>query len=117
MKVEFETIGDGTNIQVRLIDDFGVRDHIYTADHRGGIHYGEERAIPISAHQLFRWVEESWAPPIIGGKYAHLHPYWYERGEFRLRPYGSWVRHRYSFECRPEFLSGQEEPLWTFVVV
>jgi len=41
----------------------------------------------------------------------------YERGEFRLQPYGSWARYRHSFEVRPEFLPGQEEPLWTFMVV
>ena len=39
-----------------------------------------------------------------------------ERGEFRLRPYGSWARYRHSFECRPEIMLGQDEPLWCFVV-
>jgi hypothetical protein len=28
---------------------------------------------------LFQWVEESWANPIVGGRYGHLHPYWSER--------------------------------------
>ena len=40
----------------------------------------------------------------------------YERGEFRMYPYGTYAEHRYSFECRPEFLPGQEEPLWIFMV-
>jgi hypothetical protein len=41
----------------------------------------------------------------------------YERGVFMLRPYGPWKRHRYSFECRPDFIPGHPEPLWTFVVL
>ena len=41
----------------------------------------------------------------------------YECGEFRMDPYGAWTDHRYSFECRPEFLPGVEEPLWTFMVM
>ena len=87
MKIEFSSIGDGANVQVLLIDrlDAGeppaeaVIDHIYTADHQGGIHYGEESGIPISARQIFQWVEESWAKPVIGGRYGSLHPYWAER--------------------------------------
>jgi hypothetical protein len=58
-------------------------DRIYTADHAGGVHYSEDRGIPINARQLFQWVEESWAKPIIGGRYGHLHPYWTEREEKR----------------------------------
>ena len=87
MKIEFSSIGDGTNVQVLLIDrlDAGeppaeaVIDRVYTADHQGGIHYGEERGVPISARQIFQWVEESWAKPVIGGRYGHIHPYWAER--------------------------------------
>jgi hypothetical protein len=41
----------------------------------------------------------------------------WERGEFYLRPYGGWAHQRYSFECRPEFMPGVEDPLWTFVVM
>jgi hypothetical protein len=41
----------------------------------------------------------------------------YERGEFKLIPFGAYADDRYSFECRPEFLPGMEEPLWTFVVM
>ena len=40
----------------------------------------------------------------------------YDRGEFRLRPYGGWARYRHEFECRPQFLPGEIEPLWTFMV-
>lgn len=79
MKIEFQTCGDGANIKVCLIDDIGVQDRIFTADHKGGIYYGVENKVPISARQLFQWVEQSWAPPIIGGRYAALHPYWHER--------------------------------------
>jgi hypothetical protein len=41
----------------------------------------------------------------------------YERGVFRLRPFGSWARFRHSFECGEEWIEGQEEPLWTFTVM
>ena len=89
MKIEFSAFANGTNIQVLLIDtlDAGeppaeaVIDRIYTADHRGGIHFGEERGVSIRARQLFQWVEESWAKPLIGGRYASSHPYWTERAE------------------------------------
>lgn len=84
MKIEFSTIGNDTNVEVRLIDDDGfTEDCIYTADHQGGIHYGDDQKVPISARQLFEWVANSWAPPVIGGKFSHLHPYWTERAEKR----------------------------------
>ena len=41
----------------------------------------------------------------------------YDRGEFYLRPYGLAARRRYAFHCRPEFLPGEIEPLWTFMVL
>src|ERR1019366_1706335 len=71
MIIEFAIVGDGTNIEVLLIDrlDAGeppaeaVVDHIYTADHKGGIHYGDDQKVPASARQLFEWAEDSWHPP------------------------------------------------------
>ena len=83
MRIEFQTIGDGTNVEVSLIEDISTLDRIYTADHKGGLHYGEERGVPIRVADLFEWVEESWAPPIIGGRYGRFHPYWHEREEKR----------------------------------
>jgi hypothetical protein len=94
MKIEFAIIGDGTNVQVLLLEDLGFLgtehvetpiDRIYTADHQGGLHFGEDRGVPISARDLFEWVESCWAPPVIGGRYAYLHPYWAERAEARKR--------------------------------
>jgi len=41
----------------------------------------------------------------------------YERGEFKMRPFGGWAHQRYWFEVRPEFLPGQAEPFWTFMVM
>ena len=79
MRIEFQNCGDGTNVEILLLDDLGVRDRAYSADHKGGIHYPEDRGIPINARQLFQHIEESWAKPIIGGRYGHLHPYWAAR--------------------------------------
>lgn len=83
MRIEFEDLG--TNVEVLLIDDIGTVDRIYSADHQGGLHFDEERKVPISARDLFNWVEEFWAIPVIGGKYGYLHPYWRERAEKRKR--------------------------------
>ena len=91
MRIEFSLIGDGTNAQVELIEELSpgcesTVDRVYSEDHQGGIHFGEDLfGIPVSARQLFEWVEDSWAPPVIGGKYAYLHPYWHEREEARTR--------------------------------
>jgi hypothetical protein len=53
------------------------------------------------------------------GGYSFYGPHFvtWDRGEFFLKPFGAWSKHRYSFHCRPEFLPGHEEPLWTFVVM
>ena len=84
MKIEFGTIGDGTNIEVSLIDNDDLPlDRVYTADHRGGLYFDEERGVSVNAANLFEWVEDCWAKPIIGGRYGHLHPYWHEREEKR----------------------------------
>ena len=40
-----------------------------------------------------------------------------EQGEFFMRPYGQYADKRYDFHCRPEFIPGEAEPLWTFVVL
>lgn len=74
MRIEFTDLGQ--NVEVKLIDDLSTIDTIFTADHKGGLHYDE---VPVSARDLFNWVEEGWYPPIIGGKYGYLHPYWAER--------------------------------------
>ena len=84
MRIEFSTVGDGTNIEVRLIDDGNLFiDRVFTADHKGGLHFGDDQTVPVNARQLFEWVEDSWAPPVIGGKYGKYHPYWTEREEKR----------------------------------
>jgi hypothetical protein len=36
--------------------------------------------------QTFRDLETVMQPPIIGGQFAHLHPYWNERKKRHLRP-------------------------------
>jgi hypothetical protein len=91
MIIEFSYVGNGTNIGVFLIDrlDAGwppaeaVVDRIFTADRQARFHYPEERGIPVNARQVFQAVEETWAPPIIGGRYGRFHPYFAEREEKR----------------------------------
>ena len=86
MKIEFRTT-PGPNIEVLLIEELSgaevVNDRIFTSGHQGGLHFGEGCGAPVSAKYLFRWVEESWRPPIIGGSYSQFHPYWHEREEKR----------------------------------
>lgn len=41
----------------------------------------------------------------------------YTQGRFYLYPYGPMANYRRMFECRPEFLPGVEELLWTFMVM
>jgi hypothetical protein len=53
----------------------------------------------------------------LGCRFHGPHFVTYECGEFKLIPFGAYADDRYSFECRPEFLPGVEEPLWTFVVM
>jgi hypothetical protein len=88
MKIEFSVANtDGTNVEVLLIEELGgaevVADRIWTSEHRGGLHFGEEHGVPVSARGLFQWVEEVWEKPVIGGRYSALHPYWSEREERR----------------------------------
>ena len=66
------------------------------------------------ARSILRQYHETAAPE--SGWYGGAYYVTYQQGEFRLCPFGSGVRWRYSFECRPEFIPGQEEPLWTFMV-
>ena len=80
MRIEFSTCGNGTNVEILLLDDLGVRDRAYSADHTGRFQYGET---PINARQLFQHIEEFWAKPIIGGRYSVHHPYWEERRKVR----------------------------------
>lgn len=89
MKIEFRICGDGTNVEVLLLEYLGgsesVVDRICTADHAGGIWFGNDQLEPVSVRQLFEWVEDCWAPPVIGGRYGRWHPYWQERKDARVR--------------------------------
>ena len=80
MKIEFASIGDGTNIEVLLIDEIGTRDSFYSSDRQVGFHWDK---VPVHAKQLFQTLEEGLAPPVIGGRFAKFHPYWREREEKR----------------------------------
>lgn len=88
MKLEFSLIGDGTNIQVALLEMLGemevVRDRFYSIDHQVIF------AAPDDHHSwyvepAFEYLEERMKPPIIGGNLGHLHPYWAEREAVRKR--------------------------------
>ena len=53
-----------------------------------------------------------------GYKFQGPHYVRYSRGDFRMEPYGRGDEYyRYSFEVRPQFLPGEVEPLWTFMVI
>ena len=88
MKIEFSTIGDGTNVQVALLEDLGdievVKDRFYTKDHHlnlgGGYRWRSE--------DTFFRLEDILQPPIIGGKWADHHPYWHEREETSVPEFG-----------------------------
>jgi len=80
MKIEFSDCG--TNVEVRLIDDIGTVDRFYTACSRFPF-----CMVPGSSAcdytQTFYDLEDVLAPPVIGGRYSALHPYWAERAEKR----------------------------------
>lgn len=85
MKIEFSIIGDGTNIQVALLEmGETVKDRFYTATHKFPL-----CLIPNSPQceyeQTFYDLEEVMGPPKIWGPLGHLHPYWQEREEVKKR--------------------------------
>ncbi len=85
MKIEFSTLGEGTNIQVALLEMLGetevVKDRFYTDAH----HLNLGGGYCVKAEDLFLRLEDILPPPIIGGEWGHLHPYWHEREERRKR--------------------------------
>lgn len=87
MKIEFSTIGDGTNVQVTLLDSPGsweaVVDRFYTEQHQFQICARPSKPEYMSCEKFFAYLEEVVSKPVIGGKYGYLHPYWHEREEKR----------------------------------
>jgi hypothetical protein len=87
MKIEFSTIGDGTNVRIALLEELGgsdtARDSFYTRQHQFTICARPDKPEYMSCEQFFAYLEEVLPFPIIGGKYGHLHPYWVERGKKR----------------------------------
>lgn len=88
MKIEFSLIGDGTNIQVALLEMLGetevVRDRFYSSRHNFPF-----CMVPNSPEcdyeETFYGLEEVMGPPKIGGELGHLHPYWAEREAARKK--------------------------------
>jgi hypothetical protein len=88
MKLEFSLLGDGTNVQVALLEMLGetetVKDRFYTATHKFPL-----CLIPNSPQceyeETFYDLEGVMEPPKIGGSLGHLHPYWHEREEVKRK--------------------------------
>lgn len=81
MRIEFQTIGDGTNVQVLLIDEqipgWGTVALFYTSQHHFDLTYSAEgMPYPWESRSLFSALEEMSAQPKIGGYFADFHPYW-----------------------------------------
>lgn len=80
MRIEFQTIGDGTNIEVLLIDEIepglGIVKRFYTCAHGFECRITE----PIT-EEWFVEVYSLCPPPIIGGQFARFHPYWKDHPE------------------------------------
>ena len=89
MKIEFASIGDGTNVQVSLIEHLGagdptdgtILDRYYTATHHVNLGGG----YPLQARDMFARLEDFLPKPVIGGSMSHLHPYWKEREEVKRK--------------------------------
>ena len=68
-----------TNREVMLIDDLGIRASFYTQATEADI-LGKCAIVPPNCTQNFKLLEASLPPPVIGGHFAPLHPYWEEHG-------------------------------------
>lgn len=55
--------------------------------------------------------------PKLSYRFQGPHFVTWERGEFFLKPFGAYARHRYSFHVTPYFHPGESEPWWTFSVL
>jgi hypothetical protein len=89
VKIEFSIVGDGTNIQVSLLEEMGglerVKDRFYTQEHH--IHtlgWFSDPVLFSGVERIFENLEEVLQPPIIAGKWGHLHPYWEQRRAVRM---------------------------------
>lgn len=75
MRIEFGTIGNGTNVEVMLIDEkepgWGIVDRFYTAAHG----FDLQIDAPLDREWFFG-LEDVLPKPIIGGQFADFHPYW-----------------------------------------
>ena len=70
-----------------------------------------------AARQILRQYNEAGFTHCASLAFHGPHYVTYDRGEFILRPFGRIAKYRYSFECRPEVVSWQDEPLWIFQVM
>ena len=102
MRIEFSTIGDGTNVEVTLFEMLGdaevVKGRFYSAQHQiafsddfGAVcrpGWREPLITPpdnFNVEHIFMVAEVIMDKPIIGGQFAAFHPYWHERKERRNR--------------------------------
>jgi hypothetical protein len=83
MKIEFAVVGDGTNVEVRLSEELSgcevTKDRFYTQQHQLQICARPGKPEYMLCEKFFIYLEEVLPLPVIGGRYAHLHPYWQER--------------------------------------
>lgn len=87
MRIEFAAIGDGVNVEVYLIDRRGIGeppaeaviDRFCTRQHKLQLGVRPNKPEYMSCEKFFAYLEEVLLPPVIGGSYGHLHPYWEER--------------------------------------
>jgi hypothetical protein len=77
--IEFATIGDGTNVQVTLLEMLGETE-VVAREFYTGAHQLNTSGIHMDARQLFLKLENHLPPPKIGGQFAAFHPYWKDHG-------------------------------------
>jgi hypothetical protein len=88
MRIEFSLVGDGTNIQVELIERLNAEseqcvDRFYSQQHHFELRMDFDEPLCAWDSTCFPILEEQLLPPFIGGELAQFHPYWEERKKRR----------------------------------
>lgn len=90
MRIEFRYWP--ANTEVVLIEDIGdwprVKRSFYTSAKRMGVASADTisgESGKFDAEFYFDFLEEMAPPPVLGGQFAHLHPYWSEHPKQAIR--------------------------------